>query len=246
MELECGFAESSLECGDELTAEDTAEHLDGKEEGVVGGDPASVIRSEAASGDYAVDMRMMLQSLIPGMEHAEEADLGAEVTRIAGDLQQGFGAGVKQQVVDQPLVLQCERSQFSRQREDDVDIAGGQQFAFPRLEPAQAGVALAPWAMPVAARVVRDGSMSAVRALIAMSAQRGGAAACDGQQHLFVLPVDPLATALNKGLSCTANDVGHLQRRPVHAFCVCSPSPRIVSASSGLAVALRCRRERCR
>jgi sigma-70-like protein len=59
-------------------------------------------------------------------------------------------------------------------------------------------------------------------------------------------PIDPLATAFNEGLSCTANDVGHLQRWPVHAFCVCSPSPRIVSASSGLPVALRCRRERCR
>jgi len=123
---------------------------------------------------------MMLQSLIPGMEHAEEADLCAKVAGIAGDLQQGFGAGVKQQVVDQSLVLQCEGSEFSRECEDDVDIVGGQQFLFPCLEPAQAGVALAPWAMPVAARVIRDGSMSAVRALIAMSTQRGGAAACDG------------------------------------------------------------------
>src|SRR5258705_1760949 len=32
-----------------------------------------------------------------------------------------------------------------------------------------------------------------------MSTQRGGAAACDRQQHLFVLSVDPLATALNEG-----------------------------------------------
>ena len=95
---------------------------------------------------------------------------------------------MKQQVVDQPFVLQCERSQFPRQGEDDVHIAGGQQLPFPRLEPAQAGVALALGAMPVAARVVRDGSMSAVRALIAMSTQRGGAAARDGQQHLLVLP----------------------------------------------------------
>jgi hypothetical protein len=59
---------------------------------------------------------------------------------------------VKQQVVDQPFVLRREWGQFSRQREDNVDIAGGEQFALPRLEPAQAGVALAPWAMPVAAR----------------------------------------------------------------------------------------------
>ena len=205
-----------------------------------------MVGSETAGGQHAVDMGMMLQSLVPGMEHTEEADLGSKVPGIAGDLQQRGRTGAKQQVVDQPFILQCQRSQFPRQGEDDVHVAGGQQFPFPRLEPAQAGVALAPWAMPVAARVVRDGSMSAVRAPIAMSAQRGGAATCDGQQHLLMLPGDPLATAFNKGLPCTANDVGHLQRRPVHALCVGSPSPRIVSASSGLPVALRCRRERCR
>jgi len=38
-----------------------------------------VIRSETAGGQQAVDMRTMLQSLIPGVEHAEEADLGSKV-----------------------------------------------------------------------------------------------------------------------------------------------------------------------
>jgi hypothetical protein len=68
---------------------------------------------------------MMLQSLVPSMEHAEEADLRAEVTRIASDLQQSCSAGVKQQVIDQPFILQCERSQFPWQGEHDVHIAGG-------------------------------------------------------------------------------------------------------------------------
>ena len=77
-----------LESGDKLTAEDTAEHFDGKEEGSARGDPAGVIRSETAGGQHAVDMRMMLQSLVPGMEHAEETDLRSEVTWIASDLQQ--------------------------------------------------------------------------------------------------------------------------------------------------------------
>src|SRR5439155_4127160 len=92
-------------------------------------------------------------------------------------------------------------------------VRGWSVHPFPRLEPAHAGVALAPWAMPVATRVVRDGGMSAVRTLIAMSTQRGGAAARDGEQHFFVLAVDPLATAFKKSLPGTANDVGHLQRR---------------------------------
>ena len=205
-----------------------------------------VVRSETAGGKHAVDMRVMLQSLVPGMEHAEEANLRAEMTRIAGDLQQSCGTGVKQQVVDQPFILQCKRSQFPRQGEDDVHVSCRQKFQFPRLEPAQTRVALTLGTMPVAARVVRDGGMSAVRALIAMSTQRSGAAARDRQQHFFVLSVDPLATALNEGLPGTANDVGHLQRRPVHALCVGSPSPRIGSASNGLPVALRWRREKCR
>src|SRR6266849_1072517 len=125
-------------------------------------------------------MRMMLQSLVPGVEHAEETDLGSQAPGIAGDLQQSCSAGVKQQVIDQPFILQCERSEFPWQGEDDVHIAGGQQLPLPRLEPAQAGIALTLGAVPVSARVVRDGSMSAVRALIAMSTQHSGAAACDG------------------------------------------------------------------
>src|ERR1022692_2186209 len=246
VELECAGMKGGLESGDKLAAEDTAEHFDGKEEESARGDPAGVIRSETAGGQHAVDMGMMLQSLVPGMEHAEETDLGSQVAWIAGDLQKSCSTGVKHQVIDQPFILQCERSQFPWQGEDNVHVAGGQQLPLPRLEPAQAGVALTLGAVPVSTRVVRDDGMSAVRALIAMSAQRGGAAACDGQQHLLVLPADPLATALNEGLPGTANDVGHLQRRPVHALCVGSPSPRMGSASSGLPVALRWRRERCR
>ena len=86
MELEFASAKSDLECGDELTAENTAEHFDGKKEGLARRDPAIMLRSEAASGDYAVDVGMILQSLIPGMKHAKEADIGTEVAGIAGDL----------------------------------------------------------------------------------------------------------------------------------------------------------------
>ncbi len=88
--------------------------------------------------------------------------------------------------------------------------------------------------------------MSAVGTAITMTAERSGAAARDRQQDLLVLPVDPALTMFEERLSRTTNDVGHLRRWPVHTLCVCSPRSRIVSASSGLPVALRCRRERCR
>src|ERR1035437_8605772 len=247
VELEPTSMKGVAESGDELAAEDAAEHADGKKEGAPGGDSAGEIRREAAGGKYAVDMGMKLQSPVPGMEHAEETCLGPKMPGIAGDLKQGLGAGVKEQVVDRPLVLQCERGRFPRQGEDGVHIASGQQFPFTRLEPAQARVALASRAMPVSARVVRDGSrMSAAGTAIAMSAQRGGAAARNGRQHFLVLPVDPLATVFKKCLSSTANNVGHLQQGPAHELCLGPPCAENVSASSGLAVALRCRWERCR
>jgi hypothetical protein len=37
----------------------------------------------------------MLQSLVPGMQHAEEADLCAEVTRIARNLEQRCGTWLR-------------------------------------------------------------------------------------------------------------------------------------------------------
>jgi len=79
VELECAGMKRGLESGDTLTA--------GKEEGAAGGDPARVIWSKTASGNYAVNMRMRLPSLVPGVEHAEEADLGSKVPGNAGDLQ---------------------------------------------------------------------------------------------------------------------------------------------------------------
>src|ERR1035441_129887 len=88
--------------------------------------------------------------------------------------------------------------------------------------------------------------MSAAGAAIAMSAQRSGATACYGQQHFSVLPVDPPAAVFHKCLSSPANNIGHLHERPAHELCLCPPGEENVRASSGLAVALRCRRERCR
>ena len=40
-----------------------------------------------------MDMRMMFEFLIPGMQHAEEADLRAEMFRIASDFEESFGTG---------------------------------------------------------------------------------------------------------------------------------------------------------
>jgi hypothetical protein len=48
------------------------------------------------------------------MQHAEEADLRAEVSRIACNFKKSFGTGAKQKIVDGLLVLQSEWRQLTR------------------------------------------------------------------------------------------------------------------------------------
>ena len=161
MELEPAWLKAVLSAATNLPRKTRLSTLTGRKNDRCERDPARVVGCQTAGGHHAVHMRMMLQTLIPGVEHAEEADLGAEVAGIASDLQQRLGAGLKQKVIDQLLVLECQRSQFAWQGEDDVDIAGGQQFLFAGVQPAQTGVALALWAVPVATRVIGDGRMAA-------------------------------------------------------------------------------------
>jgi hypothetical protein len=64
---------------DKLAAENFVEHIFREEEAMVTGThPVGVVAGETTGGYDAMNMRMMLQLLIPGMEDAEETDLSAE------------------------------------------------------------------------------------------------------------------------------------------------------------------------
>jgi len=49
-----------------------------------------VIERESAGGDDAVDMGMKREFLLPGMQHAEEADLSPEMAGVTSHFQKGF------------------------------------------------------------------------------------------------------------------------------------------------------------
>ena len=91
-----------------------------------------------------------------------------------------------------------------RQREDDVEVADGQQLGLALGEPLLGGGALALWAMPVAAAVVGDDGVRAVLAARDMAAERRGAAALDGRHHLQLVEAD-------------VPGIGSAPRRPVVA-----------------------------
>jgi len=97
---------------------------------------------------------MQEQVLSPSMQDADHADLGAQVFAIDGDLEQGLSTGGEQQVVEQTRVLQGQHIEFVRHSEHNMEVAGGQEFAFASRQPALARLRLALGAVPISARVV--------------------------------------------------------------------------------------------
>lgn len=151
VESDLAFGKGSFQSGSEFASEHPAEHLDGKEEGISRLDPALAIHRQSAGGNDTMDVRVMFHFLIPGMENAEEPDLGAEMRGIASDLHQGFSARTEQQAVDESFVLQCKWSQQARQREDNMHVPRRKEFLPTRLDPTLPRVGLALWTVPVPA-----------------------------------------------------------------------------------------------
>src|SRR6202166_5457353 len=97
-----------------------------------------------------------------------------------------------------------------------MHIARREKLLATRRKPAVASTGLTLRAVPVAARVVGDGAMSAAGAFIEMSAERGGTTPGNSQEHFDVFPGDPLTASLDECVSRCADQIGHLQRWPTH------------------------------
>src|SRR5580700_3426786 len=97
--------------------------------------PARAISGQAAAGDQTMNVRMVLQGLAPAVHHRDDADLGAEMTRIGGDRAQRLGRGAEKNGVNRRLILECDCGDLGRYGEDDVEIRHRKQFGLPVGEP---------------------------------------------------------------------------------------------------------------
>jgi hypothetical protein len=69
-----------------------------------------------------VHVRMMPQILAPGVQHRDEADLGAEMLLVGGDRAKRRCRGREEDALDDALVLQCDAREFLRHREHHVEV----------------------------------------------------------------------------------------------------------------------------
>src|SRR5258708_7557496 len=216
MKVELAIMKGALERFVELSAKDVTEHLDGEKEIVAWFDPARVIGRQSTGWRHAMNMWVGREFLTPGMEHTEEADFCTEVFGIAGHFEESFCTGAKQEIVEDFPVLQDQRSQMTRKREDNMDVLRRKKFPATLFQPTFASSCLTLRAVAISTGVVGDGAMSAASALIEMPAERGGATPRNRQEHFDVLPGDPLTASFDKCVSRSADQIGHLEGRPAH------------------------------
>src|SRR4051794_33555397 len=119
-----------------------------------------MIRGQPARWHDAVHVWMADQGLAPGVEDAQDADLGAKMSRVGGHLPERRGARLEEPRVETGAVAIGERQERMRQREDDVHVGHVEQLALARLQPALAGLRLALRTVPIPTRVIGDGLMA--------------------------------------------------------------------------------------
>src|SRR6202040_1035517 len=117
---------------------------------------------------------------------------------------------------DYRLVLVGDRGDLGRQREDQVEVADRQQIGLAGGKPVPRSRALALGAMPVAAGVVGDPAVAALRAALDMTAEGGRAAALDSRHHLELAEADMPGIGLAPGGPMAVKDVCDLQPRAAH------------------------------
>ena len=105
-ELQLAGGECFLQVAQEQAAEHPRQHPDRQEESRSAGDPAFTVGRDPAAGNQKMNVRMVQQVLSPGVQHAEEADLCAQMLRIGGDGAQRLRRRPEQDIVDHGLVLE--------------------------------------------------------------------------------------------------------------------------------------------
>lgn len=110
-----------LKMGKEFAAELFRNDLHGDEKGSAAA-PELKISGKAAAGNDAVDVRMIVQSLSPGMEHLDDAGDGAKELRVGSKFQKSPGRALMKERVQKLLVSKEQCIEFMGHSKYDMII----------------------------------------------------------------------------------------------------------------------------
>src|SRR4029434_4573465 len=87
-------SESAFEQVEELAAKDQAQGFNREQKVFAGRTPAFLIVRQSSSGDQTMEMKMIQQGLVPGMQHRDETDLSAQTS--VAKINERFADGFKE------------------------------------------------------------------------------------------------------------------------------------------------------
>jgi hypothetical protein len=155
-----------------------------------------------------MNMGMIDQLAGPGVQHAQKAERAAKISWLLGDVLQGPGAFLKEQVVSKPLVLTEESAQGLRNCKSYEEITNGEQALAlplaPGLRPTMAALA----ASPMTARMVREVLVAAPVAHIEAAATGGRMTAQNRLQRPVMRTWHPGAILLQVRRAVPADHIG--------------------------------------
>jgi hypothetical protein len=132
--LELAPCQGLLETREELATEDPTERLDVEQEVVAGRDPVSVVKRQGSAWDQTVEVEMRTESLIPGVEYGQKAELAAEVS--APKVEQRLRDGLKQEMEKRLFVGEDQWVELVRERENQMEVTDRKQFCLTLIQPA--------------------------------------------------------------------------------------------------------------
>ena len=147
--------------------------LDRQEEAGAAGDPLALVPAQAATGDQVVDVGMIFQRARPSVQHAQQAEGGAEAFGILRQVLQGLGTGGQEQIVAQAGMRANPTAQAFGHGEGDQEIVHRQQQRGILVEPLLGLLAAALRTVPVVAGVITEVSVVAVGAIMQRPARAG-------------------------------------------------------------------------
>ena len=161
------LADGPCEAVDELPAEDQREGLLVEQIVVFAWDPSLGLGTKGTACHQAVEMKMGLELLIPGMQHADKTYFSSQFFFPKSD--QCLRYGLKEHIEHEGFVLQDKWIELMRQGKDTVEIGDGEDFGFSDFQPSLPGYLLTLGAVAVSAGVIQNTLSAAMAATIEMA-----------------------------------------------------------------------------
>ena len=197
-ELKLVLAAGGIEQIEEFGAKNDAEGMNVKQEVGSCRNPARAVEGKRAAWDQTVQVKVIQQGLIPGVENGEETDLAFQMG--SSEIGKSFRHRLEEDVEENLLVGEDQRIQFMRKSKDQMEVADRKKLRFLGLDPFISGRRTTPGTMPVPARVEKGAFKAAGIAPLQMTAQRFSAAhfnrmhdfAVSGRQRITAPIVGPV------------------------------------------------------